>query len=74
VPTLYARAIRRAAEITGEADLALQLGVTSAQLRFWIQGAAVPPGDAFLKVVDILGDHALHELKRPLPPDRGTSG
>jgi hypothetical protein len=65
VPTLYARAMRRAAEILGEPELAARLDVTEGKLRFWIQGAAEPPGDVFLKVADILGEHALEQLQHP---------
>jgi hypothetical protein len=72
VPTLYALAMRRAAEILGESELAAHLSVTEVQLRWWMQGVAVPPGDVFLKVADILGDHTLEELKRPRPVDTGT--
>jgi hypothetical protein len=67
VPTLYARAVRRAAEILGESQLAARLGVSVVQLRFWTQGVTVPPGDVFLKVADILSEHSLEELKGPHP-------
>jgi DNA-binding transcriptional regulator YiaG len=70
VPTLYARAVRRAAEILGEDELVSRLSVTKTQLRFWMRGAAEPPGDAFLLVADILGEHALHLLKIPREPDK----
>ncbi len=59
MPTVQARAMRRAAEICGEDQLARRLGVTTRTVRFWMSGMAVPPGDVFLKVADILGDHAL---------------
>lgn len=72
MPTLYARAIRPAAEILGEPELAARLGVTQTQLAFWMRGAAVPPGDVFLKVADILADLALEDLKHPRPTDPGT--
>jgi hypothetical protein len=65
VPTLYARAIGRAAQIIGDAGLAARLGVTEIQLRFWMQGVAEPPGDVFLKVAYILGEHSLEELRQP---------
>jgi hypothetical protein len=65
VPTLHARAMRRAAEIYGEEALARHLGVRPIQLAVWMSGAVAPPLEAFLKVADILGDHALRELKKP---------
>jgi DNA-binding transcriptional regulator YiaG len=65
VPTLYARATRRAAEICGEDVLAERLGVTGKQLRYWIQGLADPPAAAFLQVADILGEKTLEELVDP---------
>ena len=64
MPTVHARAIKRAAEICGEADLAHGLGVTRAQLQLWMRGLAVPPSDVFFKVVDILWDEAAEELQR----------
>jgi predicted transcriptional regulator len=72
VPTLYARAVRRAAEILGEGELAAHLGVTNFRLEFWLKGLAVPPGDVFLKVADILGENSLEELKHPRVPAPGT--
>jgi DNA-binding transcriptional regulator YdaS (Cro superfamily) len=63
VPRLYARAMRRAAEICGEEALARELGVTPTQLDVWLKGLAEPPADVFLKVADILGDFSLQELR-----------
>ena len=68
MPTLYARALRRAAEILGDAELAARLGVTDFRLEIWLKGLAEPPGDVFLKVADILGEHSLDELKHPRVP------
>jgi hypothetical protein len=62
LPTVHARALKRAAEICGERELAIRLGATDRELRFWMQGIAVPPERVFLQVVDILGEHALQEL------------
>jgi DNA-binding transcriptional regulator YiaG len=72
MPTVQARAMRRAAEICGEEQLARRLGVTTRTVRFWMSGMAVPPGDVFLKVADILGDHALEKLKQPRPDTTGV--
>jgi hypothetical protein len=63
VPRLYARAVRRAAEICGKEALARELGVTVTQLDVWLKGLAEPPADVFLKVADILGDFSLQELR-----------
>lgn len=71
MPTLYAQAMRRAAEICGEEALAHRLGVSQVRLHFWMDGLAVPPGDVFLKVADILGEHALEILRNQ--PGRGPS-
>ena len=65
MPTLYARAVRRAAEICGEEALAGRLGITPKQLRYWMQGLAQPPADVFLAVADILGEQTLEELIEP---------
>jgi predicted transcriptional regulator len=67
VPTLYGRAIRRAAELYGEEALAHRLGVSRAQLQWWTKGLAEPPAHVFLKVADILGEHVLEELKHRDP-------
>lgn len=64
MPTVQVRAVRRAAEICGEEKLASRLGVSARQVRLWIRGLAVPPPDVFLKVVDVLLDHELKEMKR----------
>jgi hypothetical protein len=62
--TLHASALRRAAEIWGEEGLAKRLGVTLPVLRLWMAGRAELPGDAFLKVADLLGEHALQQLRQ----------
>jgi hypothetical protein len=71
VPTLYARALRRAAEIIGEETFVARLGVSKTQLRFWMQGLGEPPSEVFLKIVDILDEHSLDELRRPRPSSAG---
>jgi predicted transcriptional regulator len=73
VPTLYARAMRRAAEILGESELAAHLSVSEVQLRWWMQGVAVPPGDVFLKIADILAEDSLEKIKhRDRSSESGT--
>ena len=65
MPTVYARTLRRAAELVGgEAALAKRLGVTSTQLKHWLNALAKPPGDVFLKAADIVGDHELQQLRK----------
>ncbi len=63
MPTVHARAMRRAAELCGEEVLARRLGATPAQLGLWMRGLALPPDDVFLKLVDIIWEHAAEELK-----------
>jgi hypothetical protein len=65
LPTVHARAIKRAAEICGEHELASRLGVTHQQVLLWMQGATIPPDAVFLKIVDILSDRMVQELKKP---------
>jgi len=63
MPTVYARTLRRAAELLGgESALAAQLGVTKNELDLWIRNFVRPPGDAFLKAADIVGEHELRLL------------
>jgi DNA-binding transcriptional regulator YdaS (Cro superfamily) len=60
VPSVYARALKRAAEIAGGRDqLAVQLGVVPSHLELWIEGAAPTPADIFLKAVDLISEHDL---------------
>src|SRR5438874_2201830 len=53
--TVQARALRRAADILGGKDeLRAALRVPMPRLEEWLQGAALPPMDIFLKAVDII--------------------
>ena len=72
MPTLYARAMRRAAEIIGVGSLATRLGVSQRQLELWMRGLAEPPADVFLKVADILGEKTVEELRPPAGADPGA--
>jgi hypothetical protein len=66
MPNVYARTLKRAAEIVGsEEGLASRLEVELAQLGFWLRGAATPPTRVFLAAVDLI---ALHD--GPKPPGR----
>jgi hypothetical protein len=64
LPSVHSQALARAVELCGEAGLAARLGVTLEQLKRWISQAETPPGDVFLKLVDIIWDQAVEESKR----------
>ena len=65
---LSARAIERAALIKGGYEqLALSLGVSVGILRSWRAENAPMPGDVFLKIVDILIDDDVDQLKGARP-------
>jgi len=69
MPTVYARTLRRAAELVGgEAELAAQLGVTKKELDLWIRNFVRPPSDVFLKAADIVGEHELRLLQEQQKP------
>ena len=58
MPSVYARALRRAAEILGSEDrLASRLEVDAAQLGLWLKGMATPPTRVFLQAVDLIAAH-----------------
>lgn len=58
MPSVHAKTLQRAAEIVGgEQQLALRLKVTPSHLALWIQGIERPPGDIFLKAVDLVVDY-----------------
>jgi hypothetical protein len=57
VPTVYSRAVLRAAELLGGRDkLARALRVAKAEIDKWISGEAKPPREVFLRVVDLILD------------------
>ena len=63
MPTVYARTLRRAAELLGgEGALAARLGVTMHELDLWLRNLVRPPNDVFLKAADIVGEHELRVL------------
>ena len=63
MPTVYARTLRRAAELLGgEGALAARLGVPKDQLDLWLRNFVRPPNDVFLKAADIVGEHELRML------------
>lgn len=64
MPTVYARVVRRAAEIMGSQDaLAAHLGVGTEDVALWIQGDKNVPTSVFLKVVDIVTQNAFPPTK-----------
>jgi hypothetical protein len=59
---VYARTLRRAAEIVGgDRELAVKLRVTPSHLALWLAGSELPPMDVFLKAVDLVTDQAVRE-------------
>lgn len=66
MPTVHARALKRAAEILGGIDkLATFLNVPPFPLKFWIEGMDVPPLRAFLKAVDAIAEYETGRLTMP---------
>jgi DNA-binding transcriptional regulator YdaS (Cro superfamily) len=65
---LHVKTLKRAAEIVGgEQQLALKLRVTPSHLALWLEGIATPPGDVFLRAVDLVTDDELFRLAAPRP-------
>ena len=61
--------LERAVEILGgEEQVAGYLGVSPAHLRIWKRGLFSPPGEVFLKLVDLLSERP---PIRPGGPGRG---
>jgi hypothetical protein len=59
------RAVRRAAEILGGSrPLRTYLNASALVVGLWISGAATPPPDIFLKVVDLIVEKDLDSLRR----------
>ena len=58
MPTVYARTLKRAADIVGgEAELASRLSLERALIAHWVRGEGVPPTKVFLQAVDIVTAH-----------------
>ena len=75
VPTVYARTLRRAAELVGGEDvLAARLGVPWKQLRRWIHDLVKPPPDVFVAAADIVGEHELKMLRELKRESKTNSG
>jgi DNA-binding transcriptional regulator YdaS (Cro superfamily) len=68
VPDVYLRTLERAAQIVGgEQALALHLKVTPSHLALWLKGLEEPTTEAFLRAVDLVSEHELAQLPRPIP-------
>lgn len=69
MPTVHARAVRRAAEIVGGIEvLARHLNVQSEPLvRRWQEGELPVPQEVFLRCADIISAHQLEEMSGPNP-------
>lgn len=65
MPTVYARVVRRAAEIMGGVEpLARQLVVRTEDLVLWIDGTKNVPTAVFLKAVDIVTQDSAKPTRR----------
>lgn len=57
-------AVRRASEILGgPPKLRKYLGVSALALSVWMAGTEPPPTEIFLKVVDVIVDREIEELR-----------
>ena len=78
IASVYSRAVLRAAELLGGRDkLASALRVPKDELDNWISGAAKPPREVFLRVVDIILDEtgaAGDSDDTPEAPPRDAAG
>lgn len=65
-PSVYSRALRKAAELVGgQAKLCRHLRVPAADLQSWIDDKSVPPRGIFLRAVDVIIEET------PPPADSG---
>lgn len=63
------RTVQRASEIAeGVAPLAQYLQVPPSVVAAWIRGSSEVPALAFLKVVEIIVDHAGAQMQGVIPP------
>ena len=70
---VHVETLRKAAAILGgEEQLGRELGVTPGHVSLWLTGMEDPPGDVFLRAVDIVTEHSLIKLLPPkgLEPDK----
>ena len=65
--TVYSRALERAAEILGGTEeLRGFLSVRKSVLGLWMSGYGMPPDDVFLRVVDLLAERQLQEIRQDI--------
>ncbi len=66
-PTVHSRTLQRAAELLGGAPaLSEHLDVPPHRLLLWMLGATPPPGDIFLKAVDVVAERHMQILRGEL--------
>ena len=66
---VHVQTLRRAMEIVGgEQELALRLLVTPSHLAAWLDGMETPPGDVFLRAVDLVMQDKLRRATRTSDP------
>ncbi|HZQ75524.1 MAG TPA: hypothetical protein VFB08_21640 [Burkholderiales bacterium] len=66
IPNVYARTLKRAAQIVGGEDrLAALLKVTPSNLASWIHGIGTPPANVFLEAVDLVTADGVSRLTPP---------
>jgi hypothetical protein len=66
---VHVRTLCRAVKIAGgEQQLALRLNVVPSHLSLWLAGLAEPPGDIFLRAVDLVTENDLAQLSASVPP------
>jgi hypothetical protein len=66
VADVHIKTLRRAAEVAGgEQELAVLLKVTPSHLRLWMTGFTDPPGDIFLRAVDVVLGRSLPAPSNP---------
>lgn len=69
MPSVYARAVRRAAEITGGVtQLSAEWHVPIEELMSWLEGTRPVPQEFFLRAVDIITEYDVEELSPPDAP------
>jgi hypothetical protein len=74
MPTVYARTLRRAAEIVGGVQtLGSQLGVGTEDLVYWLQGTKSVPQEIFLRAVDIVVAHDVTQISGKHPSVKNPS-
>lgn len=71
MPTVYARTLRRAAEVVGGVrELGSQLKVPTEELMGWMDGTKRVPQEIFLRAVDIVTAHDVDEISHSDPSVR----